>query len=76
MGRGDIDFLTLARVLRQTGMPARYVIVDRETPLLLPADLRDWVPADHLVHFLRDAVGELDVRAARENERGLSSASL
>lgn len=40
-------------------MPARYVIVDRETPLLLPPDLRDWVPADHLVHFIIDAVAEL-----------------
>jgi hypothetical protein len=24
-------------------MPARYVTVDRETPMLLPPDLRDWV---------------------------------
>lgn len=73
LGRGDINFLTLARVLRQTGMPARYVIVDRETPLLLPPDLRDWVPADHLVHFIIDAVAELDLRAARVNERGSGS---
>ena len=35
-------------------MPARYVTVDRETPMLLPPDLRDWVPADHLVHFMID----------------------
>ncbi len=40
-------------------MPARYVTVDRETPMLLPPDLRDWVPADHLVHFVIDASGEL-----------------
>ncbi len=33
-------------------MPARYVTVDRETPMLLPPDLRDWVPADHLLHFV------------------------
>jgi hypothetical protein len=51
-------------------MPARYVTVDRETPMLLPPDLRDWVPADHLVHFMIDAVGELDVRTARVNEQG------
>ena len=24
--------------------------MDRETPMLLPADLREWVPADDLVH--------------------------
>ena len=46
-------------------MPARYVTVDRETPMLLPPDLRDLVPADHLVHFVIDAIGELDVRLAR-----------
>lgn len=59
--------------LRQKGMPARYVTVDRETPMLLPPDLRDWVPADHLVHFVIDAIGELDVRMARVNEQGSGS---
>jgi hypothetical protein len=28
-------------------MATRFVNVDRDTPLLLPPDLRDWVPADH-----------------------------
>jgi hypothetical protein len=28
-------------------MPARFVTLDRETPLLLPPDLREWVPEDH-----------------------------
>lgn len=51
-------------------MPARFVNIDHDTPLLLPPDLRDWVPADHLVHFIMDAVGELDLRGARVNERG------
>ena len=37
-------------------MATRFVSVDRDTPLLLPPDLRDWVPADHLVHFILDAV--------------------
>jgi transposase len=54
-------------------MPARYVTVDRETPMLLPPDLRDWVPADHLVHFVIDAVGELDVGMACVNEQGSGS---
>jgi transposase len=54
-------------------MPARYVTVDRETPMLLPPDLREWVPADHLVHFVIDAIGELDVRMARVNEQGSGS---
>jgi len=51
-------------------MAARFVNVDHETPLLLPPDIRDWVPADHLVHFVMDAVGQLDLQRARVNERG------
>ena len=55
-------------------MAARFVNVDHDTPLLLPPDLRDWVPADHLVHFVMDAVGLLDLREARVNLRGSGSA--
>ena len=33
-------------------MSALFVDVDRETPMLLPPDLRDWVPEDDLVHFI------------------------
>jgi transposase len=55
-------------------MAARFVPVDHDTPLLLPPDLRQWVPADHLVHFLMDAVGELDLSAAKVNERGTGDA--
>jgi len=42
--------------------------------MLLPPDLRDWVPEDHLVHFILDAVGLLDVGTARVNHRGTGSA--
>lgn len=59
--------------MRHTIMPARFVAVDRETPMLLPPDLREWVPADHLVHFVIDAVEQLDVGAAQVNERGSGS---
>ena len=54
-------------------MPARFVNIDHDTPLLLPPDLRDWVPEDHLVHFIMDAVGLLDLRMARVNHRGSGS---
>ena len=54
-------------------MPARFVNIDHDTPLLLPPDLRAWVPADHLVHFIMDAAGELDLGGARVNERGSGS---
>jgi transposase len=54
-------------------MAARLVSVDRDTPLLLPPSLRDWVPADHLVHFILDAVDALDLRQVQINTRGTGS---
>jgi hypothetical protein len=33
-------------------MAERFVEVDRNTPLLLPADMRDWVLEDDLVPFV------------------------
>jgi transposase len=51
-------------------MPARLVNIDRDTPLLLPPDLRDWVPQDHLAHYVLDAVENLPLTTLRVNERG------
>ncbi len=55
-------------------MATRFVPIDHDTPLLFPPNLRDWVPADHLVHFLLDAVDGLDLRQVRVNTRGTGSA--
>ncbi len=33
-------------------MSERFVNVDRDTPMLLPVDLREWVAADDMVHFV------------------------
>jgi transposase len=54
-------------------MATRFVLIDRDTPLLLPPNLRDWVPADHLVHFIIDAVDALDLRQVKVNTRGTGS---
>ncbi len=54
-------------------MATRFVSIDRDTPLLLPPNLRDWVPEDHLVHFIVDAVAALDLRQVKVNERGTGS---
>jgi transposase len=54
-------------------MPARFVSIDHDTPMLLPPDLRDWVPEDHLVHFVMDAVGLLDLSRAHINHGGTGS---
>jgi transposase len=51
-------------------MAERFVGVDRDTPMLLPADLRDWVPEDDLVHFVLEAVGTLPTGGFVLNERG------
>jgi transposase len=34
---------------------------DPDQPFLLPPDLRDWLPADHLAWFVRDVVDQLDL---------------
>jgi transposase len=51
-------------------MAERFVEVDRNTPMLLPADLRDWVPEDDLVHFVIEAVRTLPTGQLVVNERG------
>ena len=54
-------------------MSTRLVNVDRNSPMLLPPDLRDWVPANHIVHFLIEAVEALDLRGFKVNTRGTGS---
>ncbi|GDY24050.1 hypothetical protein LBMAG56_53970 [Verrucomicrobiota bacterium] len=49
-------------------------MIDRDTPLLLPPDLRQWVPADHLAHYVLDAVESLPLTTLRVNERGTGDA--
>ena len=51
-------------------MAERFVEVDRDRPMLLPADLRAWVPEDDLVHFVLAAVGSLPSGGFVVNERG------
>jgi hypothetical protein len=51
-------------------MAERFVEVDRSTSMLLPADLRDWLPLDDLVHFVIEAVKALPTTELVVNERG------
>lgn len=55
-------------------MPARFVNIDRHTPLLLPPDLRDWLPEDDLVHYVIEAVEALALSQFQVNERGTGDA--
>ena len=54
-------------------MPARFVNIDRDTPLLLAPNLREWVLNNPLCHFIVDAVAELDLRQVKVNEPGCGS---
>jgi transposase len=45
------------------GVAKSYRSVDRDQQFLMPPDMRDWLPAGHLVWFLLDAVAEMDTSA-------------
>jgi transposase len=42
-------------------MPQNFLTCDRDQPLLLPPDLRDWLDEDHLAWFVIEAIEELDL---------------
>jgi len=42
-------------------MPQNFLTCNRDQPLLLPPDLRGWLPEDHLAWFVIEAIEELDV---------------
>src|SRR3954453_8988641 len=44
-------------------MAPSFVACDREQPFLLPPDVRDWLPEDHFVWFVIDAVDRIDMAA-------------
>jgi transposase len=50
-------------------MSARFVNVDRETAMLFPVDIKEWLPENHLVHFIVEAVEMLDIQKFKVNER-------
>jgi len=48
-------------------MSQRFLSRDRETPMLLPPSLQDWLPPDHLARFIVEAVEQLDLRRIEES---------
>jgi transposase len=54
-------------------MAQRLVNVDRETPMLLPPDLRDWIAKNDFARFVLEAVQLSDTQGAAINERGTGS---
>ena len=47
--------------------------IDRETPMLLQCDLREWVPEDDMVHFVIASVEGMKLWQFKVNERGPGS---
>ncbi len=43
--------------------------VDRDQVFLLPPDMRDWLPQEHLLWFLLDIVDSFDITAFRREYR-------
>jgi transposase len=42
-------------------MPQNFLTCDRNQAMLLPPDLREWLPEDHLAWFVIDSIEELDL---------------
>lgn len=55
-------------------MSKRYVEVNHDQPLLFPPDLREWVPADDMVHFVIETVSGMDTGVFKVNDRGTGDA--
>lgn len=54
-------------------MPAKFVFVDRNSPMLISPDLQSWLPKDHLARFIVDLVEEVSPNGFIVNESGSGS---
>jgi len=52
----------------------KFIESDPRQPLLLPVDLREWVPEDDLAHFALAAVERVSMGSFRVNHRGSGKA--
>src|SRR5271165_1102912 len=50
-------------------MPQNFLYPQRDQPLLLPVDMREWLPEDDLVFVVLDAVATLDLGEFRRRYR-------
>src|SRR3954451_8006345 len=56
-------------------MAKGYRPVLRDQPFLMPVDMREWLPADHLVWFVLEVVEQLDTSAFHRRARKLKATS-
>ena len=54
-------------------MSARFVNIDRDTPMMFPPDPRGWLPEDSMVHFIVDSVDLLELQGFSINHLGSGS---
>ena len=52
----------------------KYITVDRNTPMLLPPDIRDRASSDDMAHFVIEAVEQIPISHFNVNRRGTGSA--
>src|SRR5271154_3699524 len=62
-GEAVAQRISVRRVYHHLGMPQNFIESGREQGFLLPPDVRDWLPADHLAWFVIDAVRAMDLAA-------------
>jgi transposase len=55
-------------------MAERLVNVDRDTPMLLPVDLREWIADDDIAHFIVEVISSMNITTLATNRRGTGSA--
>jgi transposase len=54
-------------------MHSDFLPTDRETLYLLPPSVQDWLPINHLAHFIVDIVAQLDIMPLRNAYTGRGS---
>lgn len=54
-------FATLRPTTKEVSVPKNFVPCDRDQQLLMPPSLNEWLPPDHLVWFIIEAVDQLDL---------------
>ena len=58
-----------AQCLGSWCVPQNFLFPQRDQPLLLPVDMREWLPEDDLVYVVLDAVATLDLGGFRRRYR-------
>jgi transposase len=76
MERSEWRIVVFDMVSKHSIMARRYRPVDRDQQFLLPVSMADWLPEDHLVWFIIEAVERLDTSAfhARSRRGGVGRA--